>query len=80
VGQCNFCLLRQIKAQAKKQRCKVVLRRSSFLGGTEIYVIPKDMKMPKKIIEPCKEYPNGGPFHEKYSRAWVMEIGDSCCC
>jgi len=81
MNQCNFCLLKDIKLNAKENGLKVVKRKSDFfLGGIDIYAIPKTSKMPKKIIAPCDEYPNGDKFRQDHLQAWLMEIPSKCKC
>lgn len=77
---CNYCLMRAIRKQAKAEDKVVHRRTSSFMDGTDVYVLPKEVKMPKRIVTASDELPNGDEFHEKYFRAWFMEMPDSCRC
>ena len=80
--QCNYCSLKQIKANARKKRMKVVLLPSSFMGGTDVFVVPRHI--PKAEIKRWKDCdaapPNGDMFYRKYHVAWMMSIGDHCEC
>lgn len=80
MSRCNYCQLKDIRSQANSDGHKVVLRASSFMGGTNVYVLPPGVKMPNRIQEPSDELPNGDEFHEKYQEAWFMEISKECCC
>jgi len=79
---CNYCNLQSIKTDAKKSGSRVYKRASSFLGGTDIFVVPNGKKLPPKddMIEPCDKYPDGNEAFSKYHRAWLMEIPNRCCC
>lgn len=79
MGECNYCRLKRIREKAKKRGNKIVTKPSSFMGGVDVFEIPKDMKLPK-YIEPNRKYPNGDEIYQKYNRAWMMEIGAFCEC
>lgn len=70
---CNYCTLEETKANAKKANNKVTILQSNFFemgGGFDIYVHPKDVKIRELTISE----------REKYSKMWLMEISDYCCC
>lgn len=74
--QCNYCTLRGIRRRYKGTGSRVLVRYNARwgAGGANIYVVPKDVRVPKGgIIEDSK-------FHDKYSAAWFMEISNSCAC
>lgn len=79
---CNYCNLRRIRARAKKEGKRVYTRLSGFMGGTDVFVVPRGEKLPPKeeMVEPCDEYPNGNEAYSKYHVAWMMEIGKRCEC
>ncbi|HUV84946.1 MAG TPA: hypothetical protein VMV86_04505 [Methanosarcinales archaeon] len=77
--RCNYCSLKSIKKEAKNCGNKIVLRSSSFMGGTIIFEIKKHEKIPK-YIEPCEKYPNGDQWYEEHIRSWMKEIGNLCEC
>ena len=39
--QCNYCSLKQIRADAKKKKMRVVIINSNFMGGVDVFVVPK---------------------------------------
>ena len=68
---CNYCNLQEIKRNAKKKGFKVTKLSGDFgLGGVDVFAHPKNVKIDPKDEEQ----------REKYFRAWMMEISDSCCC
>jgi hypothetical protein len=74
MATCNFCNLRAIKNRAKKTGMKVTViysTRMGHLGGKEIYVHPKNMKLGLNVSE---------DNHKKYWVSWMMEIPESCTC
>ncbi len=79
MGQCNYCSLRTIKRTAEKEGNRVILRQSHFMGGMEVFNVPKGVKLPD-YKEPSDEHPNGCEVYQKYHKAWMMEIPDHCCC
>jgi len=72
---CNYCSLQRIKARAKSENKKVtVLADSTWgLGGLNVYVHPKGIKI-KDLI--------GGEDGErkKYRVSWFMALGNHCEC
>ncbi len=76
---CNYCNLKRIKQRAKEEDKVVVLKPSRFIGGTEVFVVPKGVKLPV-YKEPSNEMPNGCEVYQKYHVSWLMEISKSCCC
>jgi hypothetical protein len=76
---CNYCTLKRIKKDAKVEGKKVVLRASNFMGGTDVFVVPKGEKLPA-YKNPSDKLPNGDEVYKKYHKAWLMEIPTSCCC
>jgi len=68
---CNYCSLQAIKQRAKENNLKVTLLQSNWeLGGIDVYVHPKDVKVRKLDDRERK----------KYKVAWFMELSDHCCC
>jgi hypothetical protein len=68
--QCNYCGLQQTKRHAKEKGMKVTLFPSRFMGGTDVFVHPKDVKIKDQQ----------GEDREKYLSSWMMKIGDRCEC
>lgn len=75
---CNFCLLESLKDRAKNEEKKIILR-GSFMGGIDVFRIPKNETLPF-YKGPSPELPNGCEIYQKYHVAWMMEIPDHCCC
>jgi len=78
--QCNFCHLRDIRADAKKKGESVFLVRDLEIGkdvdglnGINVYCPPKG-KVTKKEIKNSKK------LQDNYSASWMMEIGNRCEC
>ena len=66
MSTCNFCNLERIKTRGKKEKLQLVKRSSaSQLGGTDIYLVPEGLAIPRKIVG-CSEKSNGDNFHEKF--------------
>jgi hypothetical protein len=67
--QCNYCSLHAIRQRAQREKKKVTINPDVdySLGGTNVYVHPKDVKITKDN-------------HEKYFVSWMMEVGDHCGC
>lgn len=82
MSRCNLCTLKSIRHSLKGTGSRIHLRPSGFMGGIDVFVVPKGKKLPPKseMIEPNDEYPNGNEAYSKYHRAWFMEIGKRCCC
>jgi hypothetical protein len=76
---CNFCNLNRIKAKAKKEGKKVILKRSNFMGGTDVFTVPEGTTLPA-YKEPSDTLPNGCEAYQKYHKSWMMEIPRHCCC
>jgi len=77
---CNYCTLTRIKFNAAKVDKKVILIHSNFMGGTDVFVVPKDMNKVPDYREPSSEFPNGCEVYQKYHASWLMSIPDHCCC
>lgn len=77
--QCCYCGLQTIKRRAKKENKRVVLKPSSFLGGTEVFLVPKGEKLPL-YREPSKKEPDGDAVYQKFNVGWMMQISSECCC
>ena len=73
---CNFCRLKDIRRRAKEKGQKVTLRASGFWGGKDVYVHPKDVKIPTKHVH--QDDNKEGP--DEYWVAWMWEIPERCCC
>ncbi len=70
---CNYCSLKGIKRRAKTDGMNVRATPSRWHTGVNVYVVPKDIAVPKPIVEDSE-------FHEKYFTAWFMEVTDTCAC
>lgn len=68
MSQCNFCTLRLIRARAKREGRRVLVR------GRDVMVIPKKMKIPKEGTPEFKL------FRDKYFVAWFMQLTTYCAC
>ena len=80
--RCNYCNLQDIKRKARKDGLKVVLAVSKFMGGTDVFVVPKNIT-PKEVRtwKDCDEVPpNGDENYQKYHKSWMMRIGSFCEC
>ena len=80
--RCNYCDMKALRKEAKESGMVVSVRQSTFLGGKDVWVHPKDYKIPPAIarICPCDKYPNGNEAYSKYHRAWFKAIGKGCSC
>jgi hypothetical protein len=61
---CNFCNLKRIRREAKREGKVVRLRKDKTYDGTNVYVLDKG----ESII------------HDKHFAAWMMKITEKCCC
>jgi len=78
--KCNFCSLQAIRQKAREKKQRVVLRSGQgSLGGTDVYVIPRGVPLPKHI-KAGTEKTEGDAFHQKYFVAWFMELTSHCFC
>lgn len=79
---CNYCDYQRLLARAKKEGATIHKRNSKFMGGIDIFKVPKGESFPddKNMIQPCEEYPNGNDTYNKYHIAWFMELPSHCCC
>ena len=75
---CNYCNLLRLKRSLKTDE-SVVLKPSSFMGGTEVFVVPKGVALPP-YRAPSNSEPNGDPVYQQYHRSWMMSIPKHCCC
>ncbi len=80
MGRCNFCNLKRYKTDAKKKGNRIVLRSSNFMGGMDVFEVPKGEKLAIKYIQPCDKYPNGDKNYQKFHKSWMREIGNRCEC
>jgi len=80
--ECNYCSLKFIKQDAKKKNMKVIMLSSNFMGGTDIFVVPRSISLGTirqwKDCDKCP--PNGDKNYCKYHVAWMQEITSYCCC
>ena len=74
--QCNYCTLRGIKRDAKREGKRVLLRSSTFMGGTNVFVVPRNIDLPKQINDKDAD---GHTFH-KYKVAWLRTVTPTCVC
>ena len=73
MSECNYCVLKQIRKQAKDAGKKVTVKPSGYsLGGKDIYVHPADVLT--EALTPDTEN------HKNYFVAWLMEIPKRCKC
>jgi hypothetical protein len=72
---CNYCNLERIKrdAWAKKQKVTVLADARWGMGGCNVYVHPKTVKIHK--LEGGEDGPR-----KKYFVAWMMQITTHCAC
>ena len=73
--QCNYCRLKSIEHDAKQKKMKVTILCDTKwgMGGFNVYIHPKDVKIAK--------LPGGEDGErEKYRRSWMQDIGEQCCC
>ena len=64
---CNYCILKEMKMRAKKNKTRIVTCRSTKiedLGGIEVHELKKKGEKPK----------------EKSFRVWFMTVTDHCMC
>lgn len=77
---CNYCSFENIKQHAKAESKQVVTRESkSKLGGTDVYLIPAGVKVPKEIAGHTEKY-EGDEFSKKYFVVWFWKLTDHCAC
>jgi len=67
---CNYCNLRDIMTRARRNKERVVQMSSSFMGGTDVYVVPRSTD-----LKAFKKKPDG-----KFKVAWLMQVTRYCCC
>ena len=79
---CNYCHFNRIKKHAEEQGKTVHQLRPGYMGGTDIFVVPKGEPLPSRseMIMPCDKYPNGNKAYNKYHVSWMMSIPTHCCC
>jgi hypothetical protein len=72
---CNSCKLNQIRrnAKAKGMRVTVLSDARWGMGGENVYVHPKEIKIAKLSVG------EDGP-RSAYRVSWMMEIPYRCCC
>jgi hypothetical protein len=76
--QCNHCSLRQIKAEAKREKKIVTLLPGRTLGirggaqmrGIDVYVHPRSVKVRELRAHD----------REQYWEQWFWELSDHCAC
>ena len=76
--RCNYCTLQNIKRRAKEEGNKVILK-PGWRGGTDVYVVPKGVAIPKEV-KSGTDKEEGDEFHKKYCVAWFMELTSHCAC
>lgn len=71
--RCNFCSMKIYQAREGAKGKKIYIEKSKFMGGSEVYSIPKAMANNtfSTMTEETKKI---------YWICWFMEIGSSCCC
>jgi len=79
---CNYCDLQMIKKQAKADGLKIIIVPSRFMGGSDIFAVPKSTT--RKEVLSWKDSdtvpPNGDENYQKYHKAWMREISVRCRC
>jgi hypothetical protein len=72
---CNFCKLNRIRRDAKAKGLKVTVLNDARwgMGGSNVYVHPKEIK-----IEKLSGGENGPRSEFRFS--WMMEIPNGCRC
>ena len=71
--RCNYCVLQSIKAHAKQEGKKVMLKSSAFKGGIDVFVLPLGVDLPH-------DTGMGSDARDEYFRAWLMEVTEECVC
>jgi len=67
---CNFCKMQLIRKHAKEEK-KIVTYESGDMGGVDVFVHPKEVKISIR----------DNPVQRgKYFVAWFMELPERCCC
>ena len=76
MSQCNNCSLKSIRKGAKgTHRVLLSYLGANFgLGGVNVIMYPKDLKLPKKGTQARFD------FEKEHLKAWFMEMGDHCEC
>jgi hypothetical protein len=77
--QCNYCSLRHIKAEAKREKKTVTLLpgrpleakyRPHGMRGIDVYIHPRKVNI--RALRPDQR--------EKYWASWFWELSDHCVC
>lgn len=71
---CNYCSYQNEKARAKERGMVATLssRGANFgLGGVNLYIHPKDVKLSKLSDDELAQYDG---------HHWFMSVPDGCCC
>jgi len=74
--RCNYCKLKSLKQNAKAKGMKVTKRSSNFWGGIDIYIHPKDIKIPPGYVHVADSEEGA----DQYFVMWCKEIGQFCEC
>ena len=72
MSECNFCTYERLKKKLPKDH-KITKIRSGFnggLGGVDIYIHPKNVKL-KELSDIDKK---------QYWKIWFMELPNRCAC
>ena len=82
MAQCNFCSISQIRKKAKEDGMIVKLVPSTFMGGTDVFVVPKSIGIEeiRTWKQPSATLPNGCENRQKYEVSWMMIIPKRCVC
>ena len=76
---CNYCELKEIKANAKKMNNKVTVLRGDFFkmgGGFDVYAYPKNVKIRELTIQEREKY--FGSVRNLVSERKLMAEVSSC--
>lgn len=75
VAECNHCVLKRIKHQARKDGLQVTVLADAKWGldGVNVYVHPSGVK-----IDALRGGEDGA--RAQYRRAWFMSLTEACAC
>jgi hypothetical protein len=73
--QCNYCSLRRIRRDAKREKKRVTILSDARwgMGGVNVYVHPRDVNVSRL------RGGEDGPRRE-YFVSWFMQLTQHCCC
>lgn len=68
--KCNYCAMKELKAQARKMGAQVIIRANARIGGVDVYVVPKGEKLDTAPVG------DGG----KHWKVWLQALAEGCTC